>query len=590
MDSFLTRPGNLVFSTNRALLASDEPGGLRVVRQPSGHVVVYGPQGRRMLATDPDGHPLHECEWSAGPTGGVTLARARLRLDWGQWIGLKPQGLVSRTVLDLSKKPGWQRLRADDLREMAARAMGVPYEEVRFFYGDEDLLIDGRGQATIRHAKDAFYVLDGGTFEAGPEAVRFMACMGAMHWAEVDFLPVVELFQSLLPGTGSAAFELIRGLYDDQSHGRTPRPLRYRGIPPYPSEAAYRLFSGFFAPRAAEGRDPFPIFMDTARSHEVTWLPIPDPPLRYFDEEQRCCVTVQAGIVQKVTIAEDPAGLSFVNPGRGGFAPCGRNAGVTAGRLELRDGDQVTSLPLQPSWGVIKESLAGPAPVPDWRAVFVSGPPSVTPREAYSAVLLYPEDATEIEEAATQPFVADYLEDKREASPELAASLARSEHVLIDGFEAALGACISLDRPRDHTVLFLRQALAQKQAQQLWNRLARRRCLDWLPHIQFVSGEDARAAAYRRQYDLIYLWVPFVRWGEPQALARTGQEVAAALRPGGMAFVSGPQGLAAALQAAGLRVMETVEGETLPTLRMHRTILPRARLKTGLTLFRLGRD
>ena len=51
-----------------------------------------------------------------------------------------------------------------------------------------------------------------------------MSCMGAMHWARIDFLPVVELFQSLLPGTGSAAFELIRGLYDDQNP-KEPVPL-----------------------------------------------------------------------------------------------------------------------------------------------------------------------------------------------------------------------------------------------------------------------------------------------------------------------------------------------------------------------------
>jgi len=562
---------------------------VRIIRQPSGHLVVYGPHGRRIAATDPEGNPLHECEWSVGPGGVMTLARARVRLDWGQWIGLKPQGLVNRTVLDFSKKPGWQGLRADDLREMAGRAMGVPYEEVRFFYTDEDLAIDGRGQATIRHAKDAFYVLDEGTFEANPAAVRFMACMGAMHWADIDFLPVVELFQSLLPGTGSAAFELIRGLYDDQNQGRAPRPLRYRGIPPYPSEAAFRLFSGFFSPEAAAGRDPFPVFMDVAHSHEVLWLPVPEQPLRYFDDDRQLCVTVQAGTVQKATVADDPAGLSFVNPGRNGFAPCRRGLAVKAGQLELNDGERVIRLAINPSWGVTKESPPVPEPSlsPDWRAVFVSGVPSVAPREAYSAVLLYPEDASEMEEAPTQPFIADYVEDKRDAAPELAASLARSEEVLIDGLEAVLGACISQDRPRGYTVIYTRPAFAQKQAQALWNRLARGRRLDWVPRIRFSSGEAAHTAAYARQYDLIYLWTPFTRWSQPQALALIGQEVAAALRPGSMAFVTGPRGLAIPLQAAGLRVVEAEAVETLPTVRMHRTILPQARLKAGLTLFQL---
>ncbi len=135
-----------------------------------------------------------------------------------------------------------------------------------------------------------------------------MACMGAMHWERIDFLPVVELFQSLLPGTGSAAFELIRGLYDDQNE-TAPRPLRYRGIPTYPSEAAYKLFGAFFTPRAPEGGDPFVLFMDPPRSHEVTWLPAAEPPRRHFDADRRLCVTIQGPIVQKVTLADDPAGL-----------------------------------------------------------------------------------------------------------------------------------------------------------------------------------------------------------------------------------------------------------------------------------------
>ena len=88
--------------------------------------------------------------------------------------------------------------------------MGVPIEEVRFFYADDDLVLDQTtGQATIRQRKDAFYVLEDDTWDRA----RFMSCMSAMHWANIDYLPVVELFKSLLPGTGSAAFELIRGLF-----------------------------------------------------------------------------------------------------------------------------------------------------------------------------------------------------------------------------------------------------------------------------------------------------------------------------------------------------------------------------------------
>jgi hypothetical protein len=218
--SALTRPGNLSFPSNLSYSHDLISAGGLVVRQPSGHLVLYGVHGRRILATDPDGNPLHECEWSVESNEAIRLVRARFRLDWGQWVGLKPAGLINSTVLDLSRKPGWQRLRADDLRHMAAQALRVPLDEVRFFYSDEDLVIDANGQATIRQKKDAFYILDDGTFDRA----RFMACMGAMHWHRIDFLPVVELFQSLLPGTGSAAFELIRGLYDDQNEGQ-PQPL-----------------------------------------------------------------------------------------------------------------------------------------------------------------------------------------------------------------------------------------------------------------------------------------------------------------------------------------------------------------------------
>ena len=261
---------------------------------------------------------MHECEWGIDSTGEVNLLRARVCLDWGQWVGLKPAGLVNETSLNLAGKPGWQRLTADDLRTMAAQALRVPLEEVRFFYRDEDLLIEPTGKAMIRQRKDAFYVLKDGDFEQA----RFMSCMGAMNWPSIDFLPVVELFKSLLPGTGSAVFELIRGLYDDQHEGKaTPRPLRYRGIPTYPSEAAFRLFSSFFTPQAPDENDPFTLFMNPERSNRVTWLPAGTPPTRYFDEHAGACLTLQGGVLRKVTVASDSAGLSYISPKGRRFVP-----------------------------------------------------------------------------------------------------------------------------------------------------------------------------------------------------------------------------------------------------------------------------
>ncbi|MBM4125051.1 MAG: hypothetical protein FJ246_08905, partial [Nitrospira sp.] len=466
------------------------------------------------MGTDPDGNPLHECEWIAQPQGAARLVRARIHLDWGQWVGLKPGGLVNSTRLDLSRKPGWERLRADDLRRMAAQALQVPFEEIRFFYGDEDLVIDARGQATIRHKKDAFYVLEEGAFDAAPERVRFMACMGAMHWSRIDFLPVVELFQSLLPGTGSATLELIRGLYDDQNEGQ-PLPLRYRGIPTYPSEAAFRLFSAFFTPHIPGGGNPFPIFMDQPRSHEVTWLPAQNQPKRYFDAARKLCVTIADGLVKKITLSDDSTGLPYVSPSPTGFAPCERSAEVARGSLLLRDGAQRRELPLNPAWGTLKEtSAARPPQTPrergeggGWRTLFSGSPPLVEPAQAFSSVLLYPDDDTEIGELEAQPFVADYLQDILEEQRELAARLAAAERVLICNFDAAVTSCIRLDRPRNYRVAYHRPAFAQKQAQQLWNQLAQTQKLEWGRRMVFVPAEADREPAPGRTYDVIYQWL-----------------------------------------------------------------------------------
>jgi len=302
----VTPTGHLRFSTNLPFVKDLDQAGGRVVRQPTGHLVFYRPDGRRFLATDPEGNPLHECEWGTDVTGNVILCRARVRLDWDRWVGLKPAGLLNETSLNLASKPGWQRLKADDLRAMAAQALRVTIEDVRFFYRDEDLLIEPTGRATIRQRKDSLYILHDGDFEQA----SFMACLGAMNWPSIDFPPVLQPFKSLLPGTGSAVFEVIRGLYDDQNEGNlTPRPLRYRGIPPYPSEAAFRLFSCFFTPQAPRGNDPFMLFMNRERSGQVIWLPAATTPVRYFHQRTGACLTFQDNKLLKVKVASDSSGL-----------------------------------------------------------------------------------------------------------------------------------------------------------------------------------------------------------------------------------------------------------------------------------------
>ena len=580
----LASSDSLRFPANQTLAKQFDQSGGRVVRHATGHLVFYRPDGRRLLATDPQGHPLHECEWGVDPRGSTVLVRARLRLDWGRWVGVKPGGLVNETRLNLATKLGWQRLKAEDLRHMAAQAMRVPIEEVRFFYGDEDLVIDARGQATIRHRKDAFYLLEDGSFESA----RFMSCMGAMHWDQIDFLPVVELFKSLLPGTGSAAFELIRGLYDDQNEGQpSPRPLRYRGIPTYPSEAAFRLFSSFFTAQAPSGGDPLALFMDPSRSHQITWLPVPMPPLRYFDEAQSVCLTVQGEELLKATCADDGTGLSYVNPKGRRMVAWDRSAVIVDGQLQLNDRDHRRTISLTNHPASMRTSSSAPSPSPaDWRSIFQPAVPAVRPGDVFGAVLLYPGDETPVGELAAQPFVADYLQDLAEQDREIGQIVMRAERILIDNGDAVISTCVPFDRPREVVAHISHPPFAYKQAQQLWTVCAELQRSEWLQRTRFIVSPDTSQAG---SYDLVYAWLPYADFEQAGALTARVRSLAPHVKAGGNAFIVGPARAGDELSRAGLQRCWEEAVERLPTFAMHKTILPKARLRSGLTLFHVRR-
>lgn len=584
----LFTPGHLRFPSTRALAESFRQVGGFVDTLPTGHLVFYRPDGRRFLATDPTGHPLHECEWEPNASGVVSLTRARVKLDWGGWVGITPAGLVNETRVNLATKPNWQRMTPEDLRGLAARALRVSIEEVRWFYRDEDLAIDPTGFATIRQRKDALYVLK----DRGFETARFMSCMGAMHWDEIDFLPVVELFKSLLPGTGSAVLELIRGLYDDQQKERVaPRPLRYRGIPPYPSEAAFRLFSAFFTPQASGAGDPFLDFMNPSKSHVVTWLPADHPPVRYVDERQGVCVTVKDGMVQKAVLAIDSAGFSYFNPIGRRVLPLDRSVRVEDQQMILTDREQETIIPLPDGLQVpTPPSPERPLSPVDWRTVFVPGSPSVDPLDAFGAVLLYPEGHEEISELAAQPFVADYLDDLGEQDREIGRLRSLAERVLIVNGDAVISTCVLFDRPRDYAVSVRHMAYAQRQAQQLWTQCAEVNQWDWLRRIR-MSTEDVLEEAMTRHalFDLLYLWLSYDTFGSLSTMRATLAKAGQTLRRGGDAFVVGPVELQAVFASEPWQVCWSESVAALPTFAMHKTILPKARLKAGLTLFHLRR-
>ena len=583
MPVFLKHPEAIRFSDNLSYVTDWPSSGGRLVEQPSGHRQFYGRHGQRILLSDPDGNPLHECLWKTHGNGTVRLVAARLRLDWGQWVGIKPEGLVNAISLDLSRKPGWEQLTRDDLRQMAARSMRTDMETISFFYRDEDLMLNGDGTATIRQVKDAFYVLPHGVFEEA----KFMSCMSRMEWGRIDYLPVVELFLSLLPGTGSATFELIRGLYDDQNRDGA-RPLRYRGIPVYPSEPAFRLFSLFFSPSTATRESPVSVFLDPQRSQDVQWLPVSEYPVRCMDQAQRVCVTINKHAVQKVTCWDDPTGLAYTRLNEAG-KPVSDNRGVlaTATQLTLFDGQTRRELPVQSTWKLSAQTSAVSyqAWPTTWRDCFPKGSPTLGPTQAFAAVLLYPDRQEAIGEKESQPFVFDFLDDFFEEQPELHQLRAQAKRVLLSHCEAALGSCIEYQHSQQYTVWYAWPEFAQKYAQTVWNQLARRGQLSWLPNFQFFPYDRRQVEQLQEAFDWIDLWIPFSEYPDHRRLQQWGTWLGAHLREGGVGCVAGPASVGEFVQQNGLHLLHAERGEDLPTFRIHQTILPYGWLNPDLVVW-----
>jgi len=300
-------------------------------------------------------------------------------------------------------------------------------------------------------------------------------------------------------------------------------------------------------------------------------------------------VTVVDKLVRKVTCSNDATGLSYVPVDPRRMAPCQRTVGVEAGVLVLRDERKERRLSLGAAFTFLQDSPqpeAEPVPI-TWRDFFAGSPPEVSPREAFGAVLLYPEDETVIDHLATQPFVADYLHDVLDdsaAAPSFPAG--QAERTLIEGFDACLYTLLDTDHAREQLALYDHPAFAQKQAQALWNRIAQANRFEAGRTIRLLPSKEARKAAYERTYGLIYRFIAFPQFENPAGLSQIAAEVHHGLSRGGCAFVVGPPSFAG-ISAPRFQVLERLPVEALPTFQMHRSILPKARLRPGLTLYRL---
>jgi hypothetical protein len=333
--------------------------------------------------------------------------------------------------------------------------------------------------------------------------------------------------------------------------------------------------------------------MDTQRAYQIAWWPRPDPPWRYFDRARRLTVTVQSGVIQKVTVTDDSVGVPYVAPEtRGGFASCGRLVLTEPDRLVLCDGRGTQAVRIDSAWGVTVTAHTSAKPSRlysyDWRAFFPETPPSIDVARAHALALLYPDDDTEVAELSTQPFVLEQCYASLNRLEHLRARLAGLQRVLIDGFDAVAAGCIDLDYARQHTVLYRSAEWAQKQAQVLWDQAAKAGRLDAVRHTRFLPANRHWKEVSGTAYDLIYCWIPFEEYWNSLGSERIVAQIMESLNHQGLAFVIGPQGLLSTLIAGSISVREyhTVkELSRLPLLTEHVRLHPRTRLNTALNVF-----
>ncbi len=244
-------------------------------------------------------------------------------------------------------------------------------------------------------------------------------------------------------------------------------------------------------------------------------------------------------------------------------------------------------LPINDVWNLstFSESPEFPATMLSWRSLFPNGAPQISPVEAYSAVLLYPDDGREITERESQPFLFDYVDDLAEENSLLQTIVKSAGRILIAGCDAALHACIRSDSEKNYTVLYRWDNLAQKQAQALWNQCARTQKWDQLKTIKFLSYLHNIQATLQQSYELMYFWVPFEQFDKLATLEKTIATVVRTLTKGGIVVLSGIPALENLARQLRLNVLYAEYVQNLPTFRLHQAILPKAKVYQDLMVY-----
>ena len=555
----------------------------RVKIFPTRHIAFYNKEGRRFLYTDPEGTPLHEALWTK-EDGKTQLALARMQLDCKQWVGIKPRAKTFSTQIDISTHEGWEKMKLDDLREKAAEAWRVPVSEIKYFYDDQHMVHQGEGKYDIRLTKDGLYALPDGTFDK----TVFISFMFQVNWAKLDLIPVVELFQSTLPGTGGAVFEFIWGIFNDQSREKELSPLRYRGLPTYPSKEAFNIFSAFFEPKGPEGKNIQKIFMDPHTSHEITWTPQEHPPVRYFNDAQQIALTAQGGFLYKVTVFDDPITFPFTNCSGGRKPPLEREVRISNQSFTLLKGVEGREIIFEDNWGLKPQvySKSSPAKHPfTWEWFFNGETPNVDPVKSLYTVPFYPEGQADIEESSTQPMVLDQIFHYMEMAPAMASKLEKIDKVLIHTFDTVLAGCIDSSKDREYTVLFSDPEFAQKNAQLLWNYAVSKNQLSNLEKVSFLKEADHIVDSYSQKYGLIFKWIPFMYHQDREACESMLTALSEALEPEGFLFLVGPRQLQGLFDHYKLDALYNDPVYNMPFFRQHLKMCPENQVNPDLCVF-----